>query len=327
MKKSLAMLILSVLLLAACAPAPAQPQPPTQDVGLIVQQTLAAMTTQAVAPTSTSVPPTPVPPTQAPAPTPEPATGSIGGSLNSPASALPAMRVVAFSTTSSAYYSVDTQLGQNWYQIDGLPAGGYIVIAYSLGGNGVPVGKAGGYTEAMHSSNNNHQQMQAVNVVAGQITQNINPGDWSAQASGMYPPMPDAAPATVTGGPQPLTEGAIAGPLTFPSEGLPAMTVFAFNTVGFPNGDNRFVFTQPGQNSYEISLPQGDYYIVAYALDEHGVPTGIIGGYTVCGDATPDCSKHTLLPVSAAPGGATTGIGPSDWYAPEGAYPPYPLLP
>jgi hypothetical protein len=237
------------------------------------------------------------------------------------------MRVVAFSTTSSQQYSVDTPVGQNWYQIDGVSVGSYIVVAYSLGGNGVPAGKAGGYTEAMHGNANNHTTMATVNVASGQTTKNINPGDWSAVAAGMYAPMPGGAPPTVEpDGPQPLTEGAIAGSLTFPSEKIPAMTVFAFSTSSFPNGSNHFAITQPGQNNYTIVLPGGDYYIVAYALDEHGLPT-MAGGYTACKTAGPECTDHSLVTVNAANGSATTDINPADWYAPESAFPTYPLLP
>lgn len=171
--KKIAVLFLACVLLAACAPVSA----PTQNIDVSVQQTLTA---QAV-----------VPATQT---TPSQETGSIAGEIQYPAEATPAVRVVAFDETTFQPYSVDTPLGQSWYQIDNLPPGTYVVVAYSLGGAGFPLGLSGGYTGAMRGEADDHT-LVIVNVEAGLVTSSIHTGDWIAPA-GSFPPMPGSVPPT-----------------------------------------------------------------------------------------------------------------------------------
>ncbi len=197
---------------AACAPTIA----PTPSLDQIVQQTFVALTAQAAVST-------PRPAASAPSTPTIVTTGSIAGALNYPADSLPAMRVVVFSATNSqSYFYVDTPAGQNWYQLNNLPPGTYTVVAYSLGGAGFPVGLAGGFTEVMRGNANNHA-LVTVTVTAGQITQNINPGDWYVAANA-FPPMPGPTPSPNLVEPPTLKpEGGITGTLTYPSESLPAM--------------------------------------------------------------------------------------------------------
>jgi hypothetical protein len=124
------------------------------------------------------------------------------------------------------------------------------------------------------------------------------------------PPLPDE----LTG------EGAtIRGSLSYPSEGIPALRVVAFDVLGEePVAE---VQTQPGESSYELTVPGGVYYVVAYTLDGT-----LAGGYTaavLCG-LTVECSDHILIPVPAGPGMPAEAIDPADWYAPEGTFPPAP---
>ena len=312
--------LLFALLLSACnVAAPAQP---TQGIDDIVQQTFVALTVQAAIAT-TPAPSTPtVAATQSVA---DGQMGSIAGSLSYPADSLPAMRVVAFSTTSNLFSYVDTLLGQNYYQIDNLPAGTYHVVAYSLGGGSFPIGLSGGFTQEMRGNTGDHT-LVSVEVKGGQITQSINLGDWNAPA-GTYPVMPGQVPPTPDG-PKPLKpEGGITGHLSYPAEGRPDIMVVAFSTQYYPNGNFYYTFTTPSQDTYELVLPQGEYYIVAYALDPFGNPMGVVGGYTQavpCGLSV-SCTDHSLIPVPVAAGGALSDINPADWYAPEGSFPPYPL--
>ncbi|MFZ5878935.1 MAG: hypothetical protein ACOY0R_06180 [Chloroflexota bacterium] len=138
----------------------------------------------------------------------------------------------------------------------------------------------------------------------------------------------EAPPSPTLDGPKPLKpEGGITGSLSYPSEGRPDIMVVAFSTQYYPNGNYYFVFTTPSQATYEMVLPQGEYYIVAYALDPFGNPMGLAGGYTQavpCG-LNVACTDHSLIPVPVAAGGAMGEINPADWYAPEGSFPPYPL--
>jgi hypothetical protein len=118
-------------------------------------------------------------------------TGLITGTLTYPADAMPPERVVAWSTTDSSHYSVDTVAGQATYEL-GVPTGTYAVVAYSIGGGGFPNGLAGGYSQAvpcgLTASCTDHTLMP-VTVDADVTLTNINPGDWYADA-GTFPPMP-----------------------------------------------------------------------------------------------------------------------------------------
>ncbi len=138
----------------------------------------------------------------------------------------------------------------------------------------------------------------------------------------------DVLPTPTLDGPVPLKpEGGITGGLSYPSEGRPDIMVVAFSTQYYPNGNFYYAFTTPSQGTYEMVLPQGEYYIVAYALDAFGNPMGLAAGYTnavPCG-LNASCTNHSLIAVPVAAGGALGGIDPADWYAPEGSFPPYPV--
>ncbi len=169
------------------------PATPTPDVSAIVAQTLAALTAQVppTAPPPTSAPPTARPPTPT-APPPPPATGSIAGSLSYPSEFIPPLRVVAFNVATGQAYYVDTAENQGTFQIDNLPPGTYHVVAYVLGGTGLPAGFGGGYTRAVPcglSIECNDHTLIEVTVTAGQVTQDVRPWDWYAP-EGAFPPMP-----------------------------------------------------------------------------------------------------------------------------------------
>ncbi len=102
---------------------------PTQDVNQIVQATFQAMTQRAggVQSLATQTIPTAQPvssatqaivPILAPTLAPAAATGSISGTLMYPASGIPAMRIVAFSTTDSSVNYTDTTASQSSYTLD-----------------------------------------------------------------------------------------------------------------------------------------------------------------------------------------------------------------
>ena len=104
---------------------------------------------------------------------------------------MPAERVVAWSTTDSSHYSVDTLAGQSTYQL-GVPTGTYTVVAYSIGGGSFPAGLAGGYSQAVScglTASCTDHTLIPVTVNADATLTNINPGDWYADA-GTFPPMP-----------------------------------------------------------------------------------------------------------------------------------------
>jgi hypothetical protein len=113
--------------------------------------------------------------------------------------------------------------------------------------------------------------------------------------------------------------GTLSGNLSYPSEGVPALRVVAFDAIsGDPAAS---IETAAGQSSYSLPLPPGVYNIVAYTLDGK-----LAGGYTIavlCG-LSASCTDHSLVPVPVAGGLEVSDIDPADWYAPEGTFPPAP---
>lgn len=244
------------------------------------------------------------------------ARGSLSGQLSYPSEAIPPLRVVAFDVDSENFYYVETLYNQSAYQITGLPVGTYHVVAYSQGGGSFPAGLAGGYTQAalcgLRAECTDHS-LAPVEVRAGQETTGINPSDWYA-GDNAFPPMPGPAPSAET--------GSITGTLSYPSEYIPPLRVFAFE-VGSHN--YFYVDTVENQTTYRIEgLPVGYYQVVAYTMDGR-----LSGGYSQavpCG-LNVACTDRSLIEVPVNDGQVVTGVDPADWYAPEGAFLPPPVMP
>ncbi|MGA2820220.1 MAG: hypothetical protein ABSF61_06135 [Anaerolineales bacterium] len=178
------------------------PASPTPDLAAVVQATVSALglSTQAEAPVSPTPTRTPAPSSTGvalPEVTITPVVvgqGSISGHLSYPSEAIPAERVVAFSTGSPAYFFVDTAANSATYKIPNLPAGTYHVVAYVAPSApaGFPIGLAAGYSQAVLCGlvyGCNDHSLLAVVVSTGSDTPQINPQDWYAPA-GSFPPMP-----------------------------------------------------------------------------------------------------------------------------------------
>ena len=182
---------LVVLLVAACVPSAAQgtdaPVTDTPDVNVIVEQTFAAMTAQAIltpSPAQDAATRTPTPTITV---TPTPVPGSVSGALSYPSEFIPPLRVVAFNVNGLNYRYVDTMQDQATYQITGLAPGVYHVVAYIMGGE-----RAGGYTQMVPcglSIDCTDHTLLDVTVQPGQDTPNIDPGDWYGDISN-FPPYP-----------------------------------------------------------------------------------------------------------------------------------------
>jgi len=121
--------------------------------------------------------------------------GSISGKLGFPSEFIPPLRVVAFNLDKGTYFWVDTVQNQQYYQIEGLTTGNYVVVAYARGSD-----MAGGYTNyvicGLSVSCHNHNLIH-IHVEAGAIVNNINPIDWYAP-TGTFPPDPTGPIATPT---------------------------------------------------------------------------------------------------------------------------------
>lgn len=134
-----------------------------------------------------------------------------------------------------------------------------------------------------------------------------------------------AAPAQPRAFPQSeVTFGAIQGNLGYPSDGVPALDVYA---IGINESADTFFTTRTtsGDTTFTLSsIEPGDYHLVAYLAD---TPTATYaGGYTEavrCG-LHYECTDHSLITVEVQPGETVTGVEVRDWYAPHGAFPPRP---
>jgi hypothetical protein len=327
-RKTIFVLLTLVLLLAACVPSQEQIDQilssveqtaiaqitavaPTPNVDEIVQATFQALTAQAPA---------------------AGATGSISGKLSYPSEGIPPLLVVAFNLQNGQYYSVSTVQNQTTYQIDNLPAGSYHVFAYTMPDGGL-IGAYDQFYLCGLQQGCSDFSLVDVQVTAGGLTQNVDPGDWYGDPT-QYPPFP-IANAPQNGGtdviptftPAGGLSGSIAGQLSYPSEGIPAMAVVAYVAGGSPL-DYYYVVTNAGASSYQIdNLPPGNYHVVSYTLGGGGFPSGLAGGYSQavpCGLSV-DCTDHNLIVVQVLGGQVSPGVDPQDWYAPEGTFPAYPL--
>lgn len=128
----------------------------------------------------------------------------------------------------------------------------------------------------------------------------------------------DAANSILLTNVQSSSTGLISGDLSFPSERIPALTIFA---IRIDNGLNTFysIQTEENQSSYSIRVDPGVYNLLAYAAD-------FPGGYTFyvkCGLGY-QCLDHSLVPVVVEAGSVISGVDIQDWYAPSGTFPARP---
>jgi len=124
-----------------------------------------------------------------------------------------------------------------------------------------------------------------------------------------------------SGGTKPAAagDGTIRGHLIYPSSILVAQRIVAFKTATMKKVAE--VTTKQGQQTYELTVPAGDYYVVAYTLDGK-----LAAGYSKavpCG-LSASCTDHKLIAVHVGSGAVVENIDPQDWYAPAGAFPPMP---
>ena len=174
---------------AGCLPRPA-PSLPTSALATAVEATVNAMGLNTPIERSGASTSSPVGTPTLPASS----LGSISGYLSYPSEAIPAERVVAFSTVSSAYYYVDTPAGSPMYKIPMVPPGTYYVVAFVAPSApaGFPVGLSAGYSQAVPCGLvygcQDHSLLSVV-VRAGQDTPQINPQDWYAPP-GSFPSAP-----------------------------------------------------------------------------------------------------------------------------------------
>jgi beta propeller repeat protein len=123
------------------------------------------------------------------------------------------------------------------------------------------------------------------------------------------------------------TEGTIKGKLSYPSEVIPSLAVYAIAVDG--SGKYHSVRTWANSLEYTIEgVAPGTYYVVAYIAD---TPNSFLNmAYTEaakCQQANPNnatnCNDHTLIRVKVDPRQTVEGISPTD-FAPQIPFPPQP---
>jgi hypothetical protein len=228
----------------------------------------------------------------------------IFGSLSYPSEVLPPQRVVAFDVNDpSAFYYTEVRDGQT-YTLE-TPPGTYVVVSYLINPAdlGATPGLAGGYSQAvlcgLQAGCDDHS-LVPVEVVAGQMTVDVDPGDWYLPPRGSdWPSDPTVAEI-----------GVISGNLGYPSEAIPPLRVVAFDVY---SSYYYYVDTMANQSQYQISdLPVGTYHVVAFVRDT----PDISGAYThavPCGLSV-DCENHRLIDVKVYPGQTASGVDPVDFY-------------
>jgi hypothetical protein len=154
-------------------------------------------------------------------------------------------------------------------------------------------------------------------------------------------PTPTDAPTLTPSWPPPLTPsytptgdaatGRIRGRLFFPSEFIPALTVYAVATDGSRFYQVNTEVVPPGKPHYEIvGIEPGDYYVYGYPAAEEPGFGGAYSYLAACdaGHFSPlpeDCwadSQHDLAPVEVRAGQAVEQINIFDWYGPSLPPPP-----
>jgi hypothetical protein len=109
--------------------------------------------------------------------------------------------------------------------------------------------------------------------------------------------------------------GMITGDLYYPSEGIPPLQIVAFEVDRW---ENYFSKEFLSGRSYQLELPPGEYFILAYLLNSDGMDPDFSGAYSqfvLCG-LQASCEDHSLIPVNVLPGETVTGIDLADWYLP-----------
>ena len=112
--------------------------------------------------------------------------------------------------------------------------------------------------------------------------------------------------------------GTITGQLSFPSEHIPPLTIFA---IRIDNGLSTYysIDTVANQFIYTIEVDPGTYNLYAFRDDYAAGYTS----YVTCGMGA-YCSDHSPLPVIVKASETVKNINLSDWYAPAGTFPARP---
>jgi len=305
MKKLLLVFTTLLLFTLACSLTPDSPD--VNKMATSVAETLAAA--EADIPTDE-----PTPETSTNTPTPENPyhTGTVEGKVCFPSEYIPAMYLYLANVNTQEITIISIPENQGDFSV-GVPEGTYTAYAwladYTMGGT---------YSQAVPcglSVNCNDHSLIEFEVIEDQTTSGIEVCDWYGDPSDVpLPPGIDISDFT----------GSISGDLGYPSEGIPALQIVAFNLDNYL--DNfPFYYIEVPENTFSYTienLPIGSYQVVAYPSGED-----FGGGYSefvLCGQ-TVECRDHSLITVQVSAGQTTTDVNPVDFYAPTGTFPDNPI--
>ena len=155
----------------------------------------------------------------------------------------------------------------------------------------------------------------------GTARDDARPGDAERDAAAPIDPAQTVAasadvPATAT----------LRGRVAYPSEELPAMRVCALAAAD--PGTAHCTGTAVNQAHYELVLPAGDWWLLAWPLGTGtaGDP-GLLSAASEClGSGGIGCDDHALRPVQVAAGEMREGLDINDWYYDPAEFPP-PMAP
>jgi hypothetical protein len=134
--------------------------------------------------------------------------------------------------------------------------------------------------------------------------------------------------AATTSTPDPSQQGTISGGLGYPSEGHPAMRVYAIRTTG---QQYQYIDVPENAGSYTLELAAGEYYILVevpgFGENEFDA------GYTLIGKCLMEnnlegapCQdvENGLIAVQLQPGQVLEGIDIVDWFPTDDIFPAVP---
>lgn len=150
-------------------------------------------------------------------------------------------------------------------------------------------------------------------MVALTLTALANP-DGAATPTQAQPTEAPAAAPTPTDKVEPQA-GVISGDLYYPSEGIPPLRIVAFEVENWNSFYSKEVHAG---RTYQLEVPPGTYYVLAYVLDPGVMDPDFSGAYSqfvLCG-LQAGCEDHSLVPVKVLPGETVNGIDLADWYLP-----------
>lgn len=102
--------------------------------------------------------------------------------------------------------------------------------------------------------------------------------------------------------------GTIRGMLCYPSEYIPAMTIYARDTI---TGETIAGEVPENTAQYELQVPgEATYQVFAWTADGLG---GSYSRFVTCGMSV-ECADHSLIPVTVGAGQAVSGIDVCDFY-------------